>query len=235
MKKPGFYAFSLFATMALAVWRGPDVAGMDPATAPGNDFFRYANGAWLNATEIPADRASYGTGEMLADLTTQRVNDLLKQTAAQSAPQGSEAQQVADYYASFMDEATIESKGLEPLKLELARIAAISNRQMLSQALGGTLRADVDVLNSTNLYTPHLFGLWVAQDLNDPTRYAPFLLQGGLGMPDREYYLGTSAAMAAIRPQYLAHIATVLKMAGIDAPQKRAEKIFELERRMAEV
>jgi len=235
MKKIGLCAFSLFATMALAVWRGPDTAGMDPATAPGNDFFRYANGAWLNATEIPADRATYGTGEILADLTTQRVSDLLKQAAAQNAPAGTEAQQVADYYASFMDEATIESKGVAPLKPELARIAAISNRQQLSQALGGTLRTDVDVLNNTHLYTPHLFGLWVAQDLNDPDRYAPFLLQGGLGLPDREYYLSASASMAAIRTAYRAHIAKVLALVGMKDAAARAGRIADLEGRMAQV
>ncbi len=120
-------------------------------------------------------------------------------------------------------------------KPDLQRIDGIFSRSELAAALGETLRADVDILNNTNLHTPHFFGLWVAQDFNDPERYLPFLLQGGLGMPDREYYLGTSAAMAAIRPQYQAHIAAVLKLAGIDAPDKRAANIFELERRMAEV
>ena len=95
---------------------------------------------------------------------------------------------------------------------------AIFSRNELAAALGEAMRSDVDILNNTNLHTPHFFGLWVAQDFNDPERYLPFLLQGGLGMPDREYYLGTSAAMAAIRPQYQAHIAAVLKLAGIDAP-----------------
>jgi putative endopeptidase len=234
MNKVLLCALSLFATLAMAVWRGPDIAGMDPATAPGNDFFRYANGAWLNATEIPADRASFGSSEILADLTTRQVNELLQQAAARHAPAGSEAQQVADYYASFMDEATIESKGVQPLKGVLRHIDAISNRTQLSAALGSTLRADVDVLNSTNLYTDHLFGLWVAQDLDDPSRYSPFLLQGGLGLPDREYYLSASPKMAAIREQYRAHVAAVLALLGIkDAA--RAAKIVELESRMAQV
>jgi putative endopeptidase len=233
MNKVLLCALSLFATLAMAVWRGPDIAGMDPATAPGNDFFRYANGAWLNATEIPADRASYGSSEILADLTTRQVNELLEQAAARHAPQGSEAQQVADYYASFMDEATIEAKGVQPLDGALRHIAAISNRTQLSAALGRTLRADVDVLNSTNLYTNHLFGLWVAQDLDDPSRYSPFLLQGGLGLPDREYYLGASPKMAAIREHYRAHVATVLSLLGIKDATTRAAKIVELESRMA--
>jgi putative endopeptidase len=141
-------ALGLFATMAVAVWRGPDLAGMDPAIAPGNDFFAYTNGAWLEATEIPADRSRYGTSAMLSDLTTRHVNELLEQVA-KSAPPGSEAQQLADTYASFMDEATIEAKGVKPLLPALARIDAIANRDQLSAALGATLRADVDVLNST--------------------------------------------------------------------------------------
>jgi predicted metalloendopeptidase len=224
----------LFATLALAVWRGPDLNGMDPSTLPGNDFFAYANGGWLKVTEIPADRSAYGSSEILSDLTARRVNELL-QAAAQNSPAGSEAQQVADYYAGFMDEAAIEAKGMQPLNLELRSIAAISNRRQLSGALGSTLRADVDVLNSTNLYTGHIFGLWVAQDLNDPRRYSPFLLQGGLGMPDREYYVNPSTAMAVIRQKYRAHIAAVLELAGIQNAAARAGGIFDLEMQMAQV
>jgi putative endopeptidase len=227
--------FLLLAGAAAAQVHGPDLAGMDVKVAPGDDFYAYANGAWISATEIPADRSSYGNAAILSELTTQRVNELLKEAAAQHARPGTEAQQIGDYYDSFMDETAIESQRLKPIEPALKRIDDIFSRSGLAAALGETLRADVDILNSTNLYTPHLFGLWVAQDLNDPKRYLPFLLQGGLGMPDREYYLGTSAAMAAIRPQYVAHIATVLKLAGIDSPEKRAAKIFELERRMAEV
>jgi predicted metalloendopeptidase len=101
--------------------------------------------------------------------------------------------------------------------------------------LGATLRADVDVLNYTSVYTGNLLGLWVAQDLDDPARYLPFLLQGGLGMPDRDYYLNPSQNMADIRAKYQAHIAAVLALAHLpDAPGKAA-RIFDLERRMAQV
>ena len=229
------FGLLLLAGVAAAQVHGPDLAGMDLKIAPGDDFYAYANGAWINATAIPADRSSYGNGAILTELTTQRVNELLKAAAAQHARPGSEAQQISDFYDGFMGEAAIEAKGLKVIEPDLKRIDDIFSRGGLAAALGDTLRADVDILNSTNLHTPHLFGLWVAQDLNDPQRYLPFLLQGGLGMPDREYYLGNSGAMAAIRTQYLAHIATVLKLAGIDAPDKRAAKIFELERRIAEV
>jgi putative endopeptidase len=225
----------LLAGIAAAQVHGPDLAGMDVKVVPGDDFYAYANGGWIKNTEIPADRSSYGSSAILTELTAQRVSELLKATTAQRARPGSEPQQIGDFYASFMDEAAIESQGIKVMEPAFKRIDGIFSRSELAAALGETVRADVDILNNTHLHTPHLFGLWVAQDFNDPTRYLPFLLQGGLGMPDREYYLGTSAAMAAIRPQYQAHIAAVLKAAGIDAPEMRATSIFELERRMAEV
>ncbi|MFZ1907036.1 MAG: M13 family metallopeptidase [Steroidobacteraceae bacterium] len=213
---------------------GLDVAAVDRSVAPGDDFFRYANGTWLRTTEIPADRSSWGSGAVLVELTTKRTADLIRDAAAHAAP-GTDAHKIGDYYAAFMDEARIESLGAKPLAPELARIDAIRDRHELAQALGATLRADVDVLNSTNLHTENLFGLWVAQDLNDPSRYSPFLLQGGLVMPDRDYYLDPSAPMAAIRDKYQAHIARVLELAHLKDAQARAARIFALERRMAQL
>ena len=112
---------------------------------------------------------------------------------------------------------------------------ASSAASELAAALGETLRADVDILNNTNLYTPHLFGLWVAQDLNDPKRYLPFLLQGGLGMPDREYYSAPHPPWPRSGRNTRRISPPCSKFAGIDAPETRAANIFELERRMAEV
>jgi putative endopeptidase len=225
----------LLAGVAAAQVHGADLAGMDVKVVPGDDFYAYANGGWMKTTEIPADRSSYSNAANLTELTAQRVNELLKAAAADHPRPGTEAQQIGDFYASFMDESGIESQGLKVMEPDLKRIDGIFSRNELAAALGEAMRSDVDILNNTNLHTPHFFGLWVAQDFNDPDRYLPFLVQGGLGMPDREYYLGTSAAMAAIRPQYQAHIAAVLKLAGIDAADKRAANIFELERHMAEV
>src|SRR5579863_415846 len=211
---------------------GLDVAGIDRTVAPGDDFFAYANGAWLKANEIPPDRSSYGTGAQLAELTAKRTADLIRAAAATSAP-GSEARKVGDYYASYMDEENIEKQGLAPLQPALLRIDAIKDRKDLARALGASLRADVDVLNSTNFQTPNLFGLWVAQDLDDPSRYSPFLLQGGLGMPDRDYYLDPSPSMEQVRSSYRAHIAALLALARLPEPQARAARIFALEQRIA--
>jgi len=210
-----------------------DRAGMDPAVEPGDDFYTYANGGWIKSHEIPPDRASYGTSAMLQELTSKRTAELIA-AAAKDAPAGSDAQKVGDYYASYLDEAAIAARGLAPLAPILDRIAAIGDGHALAGALGLTLRADVDVLNATNYDTDNLFGLWVAQDLDDPSHYAAFLLQGGLGMPDRDYYLDPAPRMAEIRDNYRAHIAAMLGLAGIAEADAKAARIFDLEHKIAE-
>jgi putative endopeptidase len=212
---------------------GVDLAGIDRTVAPGDDFFAYANGAWLKSVEIPPDRSAYGVGAILDELTARRTADLIAEAAKSQAAEGSDARKVGDYYGSFMAEAAIEAKGIAPLKPVLDGIAAIADRQGLARALGKTLRADVDVLNNTKLYTDNLLGLWVAQDLDDPSRYAPFVLQGGLGMPDRDYYLDPSPRMEAIRKKYKEHIVAVLELGGIESAAAKAVGIFGLERKIA--
>src|SRR6202140_2905582 len=209
------------------------LAGMDRSVQPGVDFNQYANGSWLRSTEIPPDRSSTGVGRELTELTAARTAELIRQTAASTAPAGSDERKVADYYASFRDEAGIEAKGLTVLTPTLDRIAAISDRVRLAPSLGSTLGADVDVLNATKLYTDNVLGLWVAQDLDDSSRYAPFLLQGGLGMPDRDYYLLDSPHMGDVRSHYRAHIAAVLKPAGVADAERKAADIYALELRIA--
>jgi putative endopeptidase len=212
---------------------GIDLSGMDRSVKPGNDFFAYANGTWLKQTEIPADRSSYGAGAILADLTDRRLAELIQEAAKGSAPAGSDRRKIGDFYASFMDTTAIEAEGLKPLKPTVDSIAAIKDRKALAHFLGSTLRADVDALNNTNFYTENLLGLWVAQDLDDPTHYSPFLLQGGLGMPDRSYYVDTSSAMATIRSKYQDHVAAMLGLAGIPDSDKKAKGIVELESKIA--
>jgi putative endopeptidase len=212
---------------------GVDLAGIDKAVAPGDDFFNYANGAWLKATEIPPDRSAYGTSSILDELASERTAALIREAGVQAAP-GSEPRKIGDYYATFMDEEAIEARGLSPVKPELDSIATVADKDALARALGATIRADVDIFNATNLHTPNVFGLWIAQDLDDPSRYAAFLVQGGLGMPDREYYLDPSPRMAEIRTKYQAHIAKVLQLAGLGDAEAKASRIFELERKIAQ-
>ena len=210
-----------------------DTAGMDRSVQPGDDFFKFANGAWLDQTEIPADRSGYGTGAMLAEKTSQRVRELIEH-AAQTAAPGTEARKVADYYSTFMDEASIESKGLAPLQPELDAIAAIKDATGLASALGSRICTDVDALNNTNFQTPNLFGLWIAQSLDDPQSYAVFLMQGGLSLPDRDFYVDPAPKMADIRAKYEAHVAAIFSLAKISDPAARAKRVVALETLLAQ-
>jgi putative endopeptidase len=211
-----------------------DKLGMDTSVKPGDDFFAYANGTWIKETPIPPDKASTGADAILSEQVLQQNKDLISDAVATAKP-GSEEKKVADYYTAFMDEAGIEAKGTKPLAPELADIDKIKDVKELTAALGKSLRTDVDVLNASNTQTPNLFGLWIAQDLDDPTRYVPFVLQGGLEMPDRTYYIDPSEKMAEIRTKYLAHVTAQLKNAGIADPDAKAKRIVALETKMARV
>ena len=212
---------------------GFDTAGMDTAVAPGDDFYAYANGGWMKTTEIPADSGSYATFAVLRDLAAERTRAILEDAAKTDAAAGANARKIGDYYASFMDEAAIEAAGAAPLKPELAAIAAIKTRADLSRALGATLRADVDALNMTDYATDRLFGLWVAEDMNDTSKYRPYIMQGGLGMPDRAYYLDDSARFQDLRAKYKAHIAAMFTLAGYSDGEARAARILALETAIA--
>jgi len=218
------------AAPAQAAQPAPQPASQ-PAQAtlrPGDDFFAWANGDWLAKTEIPADRGSWGAMASLAEETNQRIVKLIEDTAGDKAAAG-DARKVADYYTTYMDEAAIEQKGTAPLKAGLAKIAAIRDKAALTRALGAGIRADVDPLNATNFFTENLFGVWVSPGLHDPAHNRPYLLQGGLGMPDRAYYLENNERMAGLRTQYQQHIAAMLKLAGFPDADKRAAKVFALE------
>jgi putative endopeptidase len=214
---------------------GIEVTGMDRSVSPGASFFAYANGTWLRTNEIPPDRSSYGSWDVVEELVERRVANLIQHLAEAKQTERFETRMIGDYYASFMQEDRIEALGLRPLQPILKRIKAISNRRALATFLGTTLRADVDVLNDTRVYTDNLFGLWVAQDLDHPDRYVPFLLQGGLGMPDRSYYLDTSARMADTRAQYATHVAAMLRLIGFSDAAAQAARIVDLEHGIAAV
>jgi endothelin-converting enzyme/putative endopeptidase len=207
---------------------------MDRSVKPGDDFYMYANGDWIKRTEIPADRAGVGTFDKLDDLSNKNTSALIAEIAKSNAPVGSGARKVADLYNSYMDEAGIEAKGLAPLRPHLDAIAAIRDKRELARALGETLRADVDALNNTNFHTANLFGLWVAPGFNDSDHYAAYLMQGGLQLPDREYYLAGNEHMSDIRAKYKAHISAILKLAGFSDTDARATRIVDLERAIAQ-
>lgn len=209
-------------------------ADMDRSVKPGNNFYDYCNGAWLKRTEIPADRPGVGVFSAMADISNKNTAALIEEIAKSNAATGSGNRKIADLYNSYMDESGIESKGLSPLKPHLQAIAAIRDKKQLSRVLGEGLRADVDPLNNTNFHTDNLFGLWIAPDFNDSEHYTVYLLQGGIELPDREYYLSDSEQMRTLRTKYQAHISAMLKLAGLSDPDARAKRIFELEHAIAE-
>jgi putative endopeptidase len=214
---------------------GFDVSGMDTSVQPGDDFFRYAVGRWVDRTEIPPDRSNLTSFAVIAEKAAVRTRAIIEDAAKAGAPEGSEAQKIGDYFASFMDETRIEQLGAAPLRPELDRIAAIRTRKDLSAVLGATIRADTDALNATNYYTERPFGLWVAEDLNDTSKYRAYLMQGGLGMPDREYYLGDSPRFHELRGKYQTYVANMLRLAGFAEPEARAKRVFALEMAIARV
>jgi len=239
----GAAACALLALVALAApspnaaktdTHGIAIANMDPSVKPGDDFYRYANGAWIKRTEIPPDRGRISVFTALDDLSNKRTIGLIQEIVKANAPAGSSTRKIADLYNSYMNEAAIETKGLDPLRPHLEAIAAIRDKHELARALGETLRADVDALNNTNFHTPNLFGQWVAPGFSDSEHYAAYLMQGGLQLPDREYYLGDSERMRDLRTKYQAHVCAMLKLAGFTDTDTRAQHIVELEHAIAE-
>ncbi|KRE90949.1 peptidase M13 [Frateuria sp. Soil773] len=212
---------------------GIDRAGMDTSVKPGDDFNGYANGGWAKTAVIPADRSSTGIFLQVFEKAEKRNAELIRAAAASKAAAGTNERKIADYYAAFMDEAGIQKAGLKPIQPELARIDAIHGKDDLARVLGSQLRADVDPINATNLDTEHLFGLFVTQGLEDGSHSVPYLLQGGLGMPNRDYYLEADKQMAGFRDKYQAYIATQLKNAGIADAQAKAKAVFALEMKIA--
>jgi len=208
---------------------GFDVSGMDRSVAAGDNFFDFANGQWVQRTAIPADRSSYGSFNIIYEKTLGDTRAILEEATRAS---DGEARRIGDYYAAFMDEAGIEARGVAPLQPQLQAIAGIGDRQALARALGASLRADVDLLNATHFYTPHLFGLWVSVDLLQPDRNVPYLVQGGLGMPDRDFYL-QGGRMAELRKAYEGYVARLLELSGDRAAAAKAARIVALETRIA--
>jgi putative endopeptidase len=213
---------------------GIDLSYVDHSIKPGDDFFLYANGAWLKTAQIPPDRSSTGTFFEVFKKAEQRTADLIKAAGASNPAAGSNPRKIADYYAAYMNTAAIEKAGLTPLKPELDAIAAIKTRTDLARVLGSRMRADVDPINDTNFHTEHLFGLFVTKGLEEDTLQIPYLLQGGLGMPSRDYYLSKDKEMAADRSKYKAYVAALLKQAGIADADKKAQQVFDLETKIAQ-
>ncbi|HEX7709797.1 MAG TPA: M13 family metallopeptidase [Sphingomonadaceae bacterium] len=211
---------------------GIQTSWMDTSVKPGDDWYDYANGAWMKTTRIPADRSSVG-GFYIADEKTKAqlgtlIDDLHKSTPAA----GSDEARVRDFYDAYLDTNAIDAAGMAPIQPALAKFAAIADKKQLASVLGSQIRADVDPLNNTDFETENLFGVFVTQALKGG-QVVPYILQGGLGMPEREYYLSADPKMAALRTAYRQYIEDLLAAAGIADAKAKAQAIYGLELKIA--
>jgi putative endopeptidase len=201
---------------------GLDLTAPDKSVKPGDDFYRYANGHWLDTQKIPSDRSRWGTFDQLAEEADDHVRKLIQNLPAH-APAGSIEQKVGDYYRAFMDESAIEAAGLKPTRPALDAIAAAHSYQDIATLMG---RPDL-VLKSP-------IAVGISTDQKNPDRYLTDLGQSGLGLPDRDYYLNQDAKFQEIRDQYRAHLEKMLALAGEHDAAGQARQILELETKIAD-
>jgi len=197
---------------------GFDEKGMDKSVRPGDDFYAFANGEWARSTAIPADKASYGAFDVLADLSRERTHTILEQAKGQGS-------KIGIAYATYLDTAGIEAKGLAPIQPWLKRIKGLGDKAGYAALLAEADRNGVGVP----------FGSGVGQDSRQPELYTVSLRQSGLGMPDRDYYLSDDAKLVAARTAYQAHLAKLLTMAGEPDAAARAQAIVAFETEIAKV
>lgn len=196
---------------------------LDTSVRPQDDFYRFVNGQWLTATTIPADRSNYGAFALLEDAAESDLKAILEEAAATGAPTGSDAQKVGDLYASFLDDATIEARGLTPLAAALRRIDELKTKQDVARYVGYSQRLSV----------PHPFAYYVSVDKKNSSQYTGILTQSGLGMPDRDYYLSNDARLKGVREKYQVYVKDLLAAAGTPQAATAASNIFAIESQLA--
>ena len=200
---------------------GVDSSGFDTKVRPQDDFFRYVNGGWINRTEIPADKAIFGTGSQLRDKSESNLRAIIEDLAKADSPAGSEAKKIGDLYASFMDEARADQLGLKPIEADLARIEAISDKTSFLKNLAEFQREGMQ----------GLFGLFVTSDAKQSDHNILYLNQGGISLPDEAYY--RDPKFQPIRDKYVAHVAKIFELAGIADPQAAAARVMVVETELA--
>ena len=186
---------------------------------PQDDLYRYVNGAWLERTQIPDDKARWGAFHQLHEAAEAHVRAIIEE--AQQAEPGTETRKIGDLYASFLDTAAIAERGLEPLRDQLAAVDAITDVTSLLTTIGGLEREGV----------PGFIGVFIEPDPGNPGRYVPFLVQGGTTLPDESYYRLPN--FAELRIAYRAHIERLLDLAGVADAAEKADKVVALETELA--
>jgi putative endopeptidase len=198
---------------------GFDAVGMDTSVQPGDNFYLFANGTWAKNTPIPADKSNYGSFNVLDDLSRERTRGLIEESAKDPNSR------IGAAYASFMDQAAIDAKGLAPFEPWLNQVRGLKSKKGLA-----ALYADADRLG---VNIP--FNMFIGQDRKASDQYALNVLQGGLGMPDRDYYLSKDPKLAETKAKYLEHLTNVLTLAGEPNAAARAKAILDFETNIAQV
>jgi predicted metalloendopeptidase len=211
---------------------GINPAWMDKSVVPGDDFFSYANGTWVKNTQIPADRSSIGAF-WIADQEREKNTRALFSDILKANPSSGTDGMIANYYNAYLNTDAIDRAGMAPAKADLDAISRIADKQQLSAAIGSTLRADTDPLNATNYHTENLFGIFVTQGLATAGEQLPYLMQGGIGLPERDYYLSADPKMVDTRNKYRTYVQTLLQDAGYPDPAGAAGRILDLETKIA--
>lgn len=206
---------------------GIDLQYVDKAARPQDDFARHVNGVWIDTTEIPADKSSWGSFEKLYEDTQPKLRKIVEDAAKESGTKpGSDLQKIGDLYESFMDEAKLDKLGLKPLERELARIDAIRSK--------AEIPALIAHLNRIGAGAPYTIA--IHQDAKDSTKYVADLMQDGLGLPDRDYYLKMKdEKLSKVRAKYKEHIEKMLSLAGDKDAAANARQIIVLETELAKV
>lgn len=202
---------------------GINKKNMDTLVKPGDNFAMYVNGTWMKTAKIPADKSSYGAFDMLYDQSQKDVKAIIEEAAKGNNAEGTDEQKIGDYYASFMDRKGRDAKGIAPIQPELKAIDAIASYDDLAAYFGKANRAGVSIP----------FSVSVMSDFKDPTKHTLITWQGGLGLPEREYYLATDAKMTEIRQKYVAHIEKMFQLTNMPNPAENAAKIMALETALA--
>ncbi len=201
-----------------------DLSTFDTSVRPQDDLFLYVNGTWLNTTEIPSDKSNYGSFIRLADQAQENIRLLIEEAAKQEHSQSSNEQKVGDFYRSFMDEERVNELGISPLYPDLEAIDSIESSDDLLRYFGQAQRLGIT--------TP--IGFFVMQDAKDSTRYMAQLIQSGTTLPDRDYYLKDDEKSKNAQEALKQYIAKLYELAGFDQGEEWAEKILELETRLAQ-
>ena len=201
---------------------GVDLAAMDKSVRPGDDFYEYVNGKWLETAQIPPDKSYYGTVTTVFEKTEANLHAIVDELAAGKPEPGSVDQKVADLYGSWMDQAGIEARGLDPIKPYLERIAAAKDKADLMKLIG-----------TVDYQAP--FNLYVDADTADPTRYVVWVGQSGLGMPNRDYYINKGPKFDVYRAAYRTYVTKVFELLGDKDPADSARRVIALENRIAQV